>query len=275
MAAAEFVLSVRDAAASIEGAVATVGRLEVEPGAANVIPARVTLSVDARAPDRERLDRLVAALGFEPQLLAPRRSRWTRIRAVLRRSSSGRRAAPELVSGAGHDAGVLAAAGVPMRDALRPQPERRRQPLARGVREPEDIALAVDVARVALGDSALSEDDRLRAFPEEASGRARAGSRALDDRREVVAGELARLAREAGVAVGEQDLGLADAARVEESSPGSGSRSRSPARSRGRGRRTGSSRLAAPRAWMIRLSSGSSRRNAATVCGAPPPRGAR
>ena len=39
--------------------------------------------------------------------------------------------APRLVSGAGHDAMVLALAGVPELDALRAQPERRRQPPSR------------------------------------------------------------------------------------------------------------------------------------------------
>ena len=38
----------------IEGAVATVGQVSVEPGGTNVIPGRVVLSVDARAPDAER-----------------------------------------------------------------------------------------------------------------------------------------------------------------------------------------------------------------------------
>ena len=38
--AAELVLGIRDAALGIEGAVATVGRLEVEPGGVNVVPAR-------------------------------------------------------------------------------------------------------------------------------------------------------------------------------------------------------------------------------------------
>ena len=37
VAAAELVLRLRDAAASVDGAVATVGRLAVEPGASNVI----------------------------------------------------------------------------------------------------------------------------------------------------------------------------------------------------------------------------------------------
>src|SRR5690242_18199570 len=64
--AAEYVLRVRDLAANVDGAVGTVGQVYVEPGAANVIPARVRVSVDVRAPDRARLDSLVAALELEP-----------------------------------------------------------------------------------------------------------------------------------------------------------------------------------------------------------------
>jgi acetylornithine deacetylase/succinyl-diaminopimelate desuccinylase-like protein len=41
VAAAELVLRLRDAAAAVDGAVATVGRFAVEPGASNVIPSRV------------------------------------------------------------------------------------------------------------------------------------------------------------------------------------------------------------------------------------------
>ncbi|HEY2940783.1 MAG TPA: M20/M25/M40 family metallo-hydrolase, partial [Gaiellaceae bacterium] len=62
--AAEFVLRVRDCAR--DGAVATVGVLEVEPGATNVVPARVTASVDVRAPTAEQLEALIEAIGFEP-----------------------------------------------------------------------------------------------------------------------------------------------------------------------------------------------------------------
>ena len=111
--AAEYVLHVRRAAAAIEGAVATVGTLQVEPGAPNVVPGRVRLTVDARAPDEERLGRLLRELGLDaatdlaPVELAPS------IRVVLREEIE--RVAPpavELPSGAGHDAGVLAAAGV-------------------------------------------------------------------------------------------------------------------------------------------------------------------
>ena len=62
VAAAELVLRLRDAAAAVDGAVATVGRLAVEPGASNVIPARAALSVDIRAPDDERLEQVAAVV---------------------------------------------------------------------------------------------------------------------------------------------------------------------------------------------------------------------
>ena len=112
--AAEIVLGIRDAARSVDGAVATVGQLVVEPGAVNVVPARVTVSVDARAPDRARLDELVAAIGFEPALRVEPVAMDEGLRGVLREEAARLGVeAPELASGAGHDAGILAAAGVP------------------------------------------------------------------------------------------------------------------------------------------------------------------
>jgi allantoate deiminase len=50
-AAAEFVLAVEAEARSRQGLVATVGRLEVQPGAVNVIPGQVDLSLDVRHAD--------------------------------------------------------------------------------------------------------------------------------------------------------------------------------------------------------------------------------
>jgi allantoate deiminase len=47
-AAAEFVLSVETLAHSIPGVVATIGQVSVQPGASNVIPGIVTLSLDVR-----------------------------------------------------------------------------------------------------------------------------------------------------------------------------------------------------------------------------------
>jgi N-carbamoyl-L-amino-acid hydrolase len=111
VAAAEYVLRVREIAARIEGAVATVGELGLEPGAANVVPARVQLMVDARAPDQQRLDQLVEALGLEDAhyVIPP-----VDLSSEVIREEVERRGLPvvELPSGAGHDAGVLAAAGV-------------------------------------------------------------------------------------------------------------------------------------------------------------------
>src|SRR5262249_57655949 len=66
VAAADYILRVRDLASSVDAAVGTVGQVYVEPGAANVIPGRVRVSVDVRAPDRRRLDSLVTALELEP-----------------------------------------------------------------------------------------------------------------------------------------------------------------------------------------------------------------
>jgi acetylornithine deacetylase/succinyl-diaminopimelate desuccinylase-like protein len=109
--AARYVLHVREVAGRIEGAVATVGQLDVRPGAANVVPGRVRLMVDARAPDRERLDRLVAELGLDDAhyVIPP-----VELSPALLREEVERLGLPvvELPSGAGHDAGVLAAAGV-------------------------------------------------------------------------------------------------------------------------------------------------------------------
>ncbi|MDX6398921.1 MAG: allantoate deiminase [Gaiellaceae bacterium] len=112
--AAEFVLHARDTARGIEGAVATVGQLSVEPGGTNVIPGRVVLSVDARAPDSERLDRLAAALAIEKPVRTEPSPMSELVQAVLRTEVEAL-GLPVLAlpSGAGHDAGILATAGIP------------------------------------------------------------------------------------------------------------------------------------------------------------------
>jgi allantoate deiminase len=113
VAAASRILAIRDAAAGIPGAVATVGRLDVEPGGVNVIPSRVRLSLDMRAPDTERLEALFAAIGYDPG----QRTEPVQLGAACRDAflvELEARGLPvvELASGAGHDAGILAAAGV-------------------------------------------------------------------------------------------------------------------------------------------------------------------
>lgn len=150
-AAAEYVLRVRDAAAGIEGAVATVGRIEAEPGAVNVIPGRVRVTVDARAPDRERLDALLRALELDVQPLLEPVQMADGPRSALA-AEVERLGLPlvELASGAGHDAAVLAAAGVPaamlfvrsLNGGISHSPDE--------LSTPEDVALGVDVLAGAL-----------------------------------------------------------------------------------------------------------------------------
>ncbi len=108
VAAAEFVLRVR--AAAPPSAVATVGSLQVGPGIPNIIPGRATASVDVRAATSAELDALVAAVGFEPTRRVEPVAMGGAPLEALRFAAPD---APELPSGAGHDAGILAAAGVP------------------------------------------------------------------------------------------------------------------------------------------------------------------
>jgi allantoate deiminase len=149
--AAELILRIREVARGIEGAVATVGEVTVEPGAVNVIPSRVTISVDARAPDRERCQRLIDALGLEPTYRTSPAEMDPELRAVLRAEIEAR-SLPivELASGAGHDAAVLAAAGVPsamlfvrsLNGGVSHSPDE--------LSAEEDVELAVDVLAGAL-----------------------------------------------------------------------------------------------------------------------------
>ena len=144
--AAQYVLRVREAAQAIPEAVATVGILEAEPGGVNVIPGRVRLTVDARAPDLDRLDALLGALGLEREPRTEPVPMDAAVRTALAEELA-RRGLPvvELSSGAGHDAGILGARGVRSGMLF-------VRSLAGGVSHspdeessPEDVALAVDV----------------------------------------------------------------------------------------------------------------------------------
>jgi acetylornithine deacetylase/succinyl-diaminopimelate desuccinylase-like protein len=151
VAAAEAVLRIRDAASGIEGAVATVGELTVEPGASNVVPAWVRLSVDARAPDAARLAELVAAIGFEPGQLTEPAPMAVELRQILRDELEAHSLTVlELPSGAGHDAGILSAAGVPSAMLFVRSLNGGVSHCPEELSSEEDIALAVDVLAAAL-----------------------------------------------------------------------------------------------------------------------------
>jgi acetylornithine deacetylase/succinyl-diaminopimelate desuccinylase-like protein len=139
---------IQDVAASArDGAVATVGIVKVEPNAVNVVPARVTVSVDARAPSVEQLDAIVRELGIVPRHRLDPVAMSGAPLAALREVLPG---APELVSGAGHDAMVLAAAGVPtamlfvrsLNGGVSHSPDE--------LTSPDDIELAVEALTAAI-----------------------------------------------------------------------------------------------------------------------------
>jgi N-carbamoyl-L-amino-acid hydrolase len=110
-----------DKEARLREARATIGRIVVEPNATNAVPASVSAWLDARAAEESTLDDLVAAMGkrideralrdgttvsMTPESLTP----VVTFDAGLRDRLIGLLGdAPALPTGAGHDAGVLAA----------------------------------------------------------------------------------------------------------------------------------------------------------------------
>jgi allantoate deiminase len=123
-AAAEFILSVEALARKQAGLVATVGQVNVQPGASNVIPAQVTLSLDVRHQEDAIREQAYHQLEERAQEIGQARSV-----SLTWQSLQGHRAVPcapyltglfsraieemgyplhALPSGAGHDAAILA-----------------------------------------------------------------------------------------------------------------------------------------------------------------------
>ncbi|MGN6378867.1 MAG: Zn-dependent hydrolase [Gaiellales bacterium] len=129
-AAARFVEGAQRAARELPGAVATIGRLSVSPGATNTIPGRTELFADLRAPAASTLDELVsrataaantAAGSSDCRVTVVPRWRYEPVpmssepSAAVRRAVAAQGLEPvELPSGAGHDAAILGMAGVPV-----------------------------------------------------------------------------------------------------------------------------------------------------------------
>ena len=123
-AAAELVLAVEGLARSVEGLRGTVGSIAASPGAVNVVPGSVTLSLDVRHAEDSVRDRAVSDLLDSARGIASRRGLEFRVdRAQDHRAvpadpaladllaSAVRDAGVDprfLVSGAGHDAAVMA-----------------------------------------------------------------------------------------------------------------------------------------------------------------------
>lgn len=125
VAAGQLIVAVRQTAAAQADARATVGRLEPVPGGTNVIASRVDLWLDVRHPDdavtaalvekiHGRAQRIAAMEGCTVRLTEESYSGTVHFDAALQRSLEQSVArtvpgAPVLATGAGHDAGVLAA----------------------------------------------------------------------------------------------------------------------------------------------------------------------
>jgi beta-ureidopropionase / N-carbamoyl-L-amino-acid hydrolase len=112
---ASLVLAARSAAVGC-GALATVGKVRVDPNGVNAIPARVTTWLDARADDEATVRAMVDEVSRAADA-APVEESWTPrvdLDAALRDRLVARLdGVPVLPTGAGHDAGILAMAGVP------------------------------------------------------------------------------------------------------------------------------------------------------------------
>lgn len=117
---AAVVLAAR-AAAQRHDAVATCGKVAVSPNGVNAIPSHVTAWLDARGADAERVRAVVAEVADAAGAGVLTEESWTD-RTAFDAALAARLAgvvgdddgpAPLLPTGAGHDAGILSAAGIP------------------------------------------------------------------------------------------------------------------------------------------------------------------
>ncbi|MEO9139987.1 MAG: allantoate amidohydrolase [Jatrophihabitans sp.] len=113
---AHVVLAVR-AAAEQHGGVATCGRVRVVPNGVNAVPSHVTVSLDARASEPSTVRAIIADVhavvaGLGGELVEESWTDATPFPAGLTRRVADLINAPVLDTGAGHDAGILAAAGI-------------------------------------------------------------------------------------------------------------------------------------------------------------------
>lgn len=115
---ARLILAAR-AAAERWDSVATMGKVLLAPNGVNAIPSRVTAWLDARGADPAAVRALVAELAEFAHVEGGELSEesWTEVTAfdsaLNQRVRSVLPDAPVLATGAGHDAGILANAGVP------------------------------------------------------------------------------------------------------------------------------------------------------------------
>ena len=170
-AAAEWILAVEALARSSEPLVATVGDARIDPGAANVIPGQVVVTLDVRHPDddaraaaaaqlRERADAIARARGL--------RAAWAPVQdagavacsprltdALADAVSAAGHRVVRLPSGAGHDAVAMASLAPVAMLFVRCEGGVSHHP-AESVAS-DDVAVAIDVLTGFLGPTVSSE----------------------------------------------------------------------------------------------------------------------
>jgi N-carbamoyl-L-amino-acid hydrolase len=107
------VITAARSAATSHGCVATVGKVAVEPNGVNAIPSLVRAWLDARGPDAREVADVVAQAGGVEAVCESWSAATEFDAPLVQRLATLLDGAPVLGTGAGHDAGILAAAGVP------------------------------------------------------------------------------------------------------------------------------------------------------------------
>jgi allantoate deiminase len=161
LAAAEIALALEKAATAIPDAVGTIGQVDVRPGASNVIPGRVTVSLDMRARTDAMLKQLTTAMDDEIARIAAARGVGLAIEPTLETKASpcsarlieqfdnaiGRSGLRplHLPSGAGHDGMAMSVLGPIAMLFVRCKGGVSHSPLESVTAE--DVTIAADVLR--------------------------------------------------------------------------------------------------------------------------------
>ena len=158
---AQAVLAAR-AAAEAHGTLATVGKISIQPGGVNAIASSATAWLDARAADESALRATVAQIEAEVATsnAVIAEESWTPLTtfddALVRRLAGLLDGAPAMSTGAGHDAGILANAGVPAAMIFVRNPTGASHTPAEWA-APEDCLAGIDALATVLADLAGAE----------------------------------------------------------------------------------------------------------------------
>jgi N-carbamoyl-L-amino-acid hydrolase len=150
------------AAAETHGGLATIGKINIQPGGVNAIASSVTAWLDARAADEPALRATVAQIEREVgnSGAVVTEESWTPQTvfddALVAHLASVLDGAPVMGTGAGHDAGILANAGVPAAMIFVRNPTGASHTPAEWA-QPEDCLAGVAALATALADFSGAE----------------------------------------------------------------------------------------------------------------------